>query len=62
MCHKTQGGQWKVVFIDQGFLNDDMMSNEYKRWLYTAFTRTTKQLYLINFHKKFFSENEFEYF
>jgi exodeoxyribonuclease-5 len=53
-CHKTQGGQWETVFIDQGYLNDDMVNTEYFRWLYTAFTRATKKLYLVNFHEKFF--------
>lgn len=53
-CHKTQGGQWETVFIDQGYLNDDMVNTEYFRWLYTAFTRATKKLFLVNFHEKFF--------
>jgi exodeoxyribonuclease-5 len=55
-CHKTQGGQWPTVIIDQGWLNDDMINIEYLRWLYTAFTRSTKKLYLINFREDFFSE------
>lgn len=53
-CHKTQGGQWPVVFIDQGFLSDEMISKEYLRWLYTAFTRSTRKVYLLNFHDRFF--------
>jgi exodeoxyribonuclease-5 len=53
-CHKSQGGQWDAVFVDQGFLKDDMVSNDYIRWLYTAITRSTKELYLVNFHQKFF--------
>ncbi len=53
-CHKSQGGQWPVVFIDQGFLTEQMMDKQYKRWLYTAFTRASEKLYLINFHPKFF--------
>jgi exodeoxyribonuclease-5 len=53
-CHKTQGGQWDTVFIDQGYLNEKMMNLEYLRWLYTALTRATKRLYLINFNEKFF--------
>lgn len=53
-CHKTQGGQWDTVFIDQGYLNDRMMNLEYLRWLYTAVTRATKKLYLVNFEEKFF--------
>lgn len=53
-CHKTQGGQWETVFIDQGYLTDAHINKEYYRWLYTAFTRATKKLYLINFHEQFF--------
>ncbi len=53
-CHKAQGGQWKNVFIDQGFIRDDMVNTEYLRWLYTAFTRSTKKLHLLNFSDKFF--------
>ena len=49
-CHKTQGGQWNNVFIDQGYLTDDRLNTEYLRWLYTAFTRATKRLYLIGFN------------
>jgi exodeoxyribonuclease V len=55
-CHKSQGGQWKAVFVDQGYLTDDSVNVEYLRWLYTAFTRATEKLYLVNFHEKFFSE------
>ncbi len=59
-CHKSQGGQWPCVFIDQGFLNEDMLDHSYFRWLYTAFTRATDKLYLINFHKSFFGEENDE--
>ncbi|NQU54942.1 MAG: AAA family ATPase [Bacteroidetes bacterium] len=60
-CHKAQGGQWKTVFVDHGFLNEDMLDTEYYRWLYTAFTRPTEKLYLVNFDKGFFEgEDEFE--
>ena len=57
-CHKAQGGQWKAVFIDHGYLTDDMLDKEYYRWLYTAFTRPTKKLFLVNFNKGFFEESE----
>lgn len=53
-CHKAQGGQWKNVFIDQGFLSENMVNIEYLRWLYTAITRATSKLYLVNFSDKFF--------
>ncbi len=55
-CHKTQGGQWETVIIDQGYLTDEMLDREYLRWLYTAVTRATRKVYLLNFHDKFFSE------
>ena len=55
-CHKAQGGQWQTVFVDHGYLTEDMINKEFLRWLYTAFTRATEKLYLINFHKSFFSE------
>ncbi len=51
-CHKAQGGQWKRVFIDQGYLTDDMLSPDYCRWLYTAVTRATEMLYLVNWPKE----------
>ncbi|MBR1889115.1 MAG: AAA family ATPase [Alloprevotella sp.] len=47
-CHKAQGGQWERVFIDQGYLPPNMDQSAYIRWLYTAFTRTTDRLYLVN--------------
>ena len=53
-CHKSQGGQWENVFVEQGYFSSDMLSKEYFRWLYTALTRTTKKLHLINFKKEFF--------
>ncbi len=55
-CHKAQGGQWDAVFIDQGYLVEDMLNKEFLRWLYTAFTRPVKELYLVNFNKEFFGE------
>ena len=53
-CHKTQGGQWTTVFVDQGFLPDNVMDIDYLRWLYTALTRATKKVYLLNFNDSFF--------
>ena len=47
-CHKAQGGQWKRVFLDQGYIAEEMLSPDYFRWLYTAFTRATDLLYLVN--------------
>lgn len=47
-CHKAQGGQWHEVFVDQGYLPDDLDPVAYMRWLYTAFTRTSENLYLVN--------------
>ncbi len=47
-CHKAQGGQWQRVFVDQGYMTDDMFAPDYFRWLYTAFTRATDVLYLVN--------------
>jgi exodeoxyribonuclease-5 len=51
-CHKAQGGQWNQVFLDQGYMTDEMISPEYFRWLYTAFTRSTGTLYLVNWPEK----------
>lgn len=53
-CHKAQGGQWPAVFVDQGYLTDEMVNTEYLRWLYTAFTRASQKLYLVNFSEQFF--------
>ena len=47
-CHKAQGGQWSNVFLDTGYVTEDMMGEDFYRWLYTAFTRATKHLYLVN--------------
>lgn len=52
-CHKSQGGQWKSVFLDQGYFTDEMLTLDYLRWMYTAFTRATEQLYLVNLAKEF---------
>ncbi|MCX6230176.1 MAG: AAA family ATPase [Bacteroidetes bacterium] len=53
-CHKTQGGQWNTVFVDQGYLTKEMINIEFLRWLYTATTRAIKKLYFINFADYFF--------
>ncbi len=53
-CHKSQGGQWDTVFVDPGYFTEDMLGVDYLRWLYTAFTRASKQLYLINFKEEFY--------
>lgn len=47
-CHKAQGGQWQRVFIDQGYVTEEMLSPDYFRWLYTAITRATEKVYLVN--------------
>ncbi len=53
-CHKSQGGQWKSVFIEQSYFTDEMLNKDYLRWLYTSITRSTEKLYLINFSDQFF--------
>lgn len=47
-CHKAQGGQWSHVFIDQGYMTDDMLTPDYIHWLYTALTRATERVFLVN--------------
>ncbi len=59
-CHKAQGGQWQAVFIDTGYITEEMIDREYLRWLYTAFTRPARVLYLVNFDNRFF-DNGTEY-
>lgn len=53
-CHKSQGGQWKHVYIDQGYITEEMMGPDYYRWLYTALTRGTEKVFLVNFSDEFF--------
>ena len=53
-CHKAQGGQWKAVFIDRCLFGDEPMSRDMLRWLYTAITRATERVYLVNFDERFF--------
>ncbi|MBK7753925.1 MAG: AAA family ATPase [Flavobacteriales bacterium] len=55
-AHKAQGGQWPAVFVDQGYVTEEMIDTEYVRWLYTAITRASEKLYLLNFHPRFFGE------
>ena len=50
-CHKAQGGQWAHIYLDQGYMTDDMLTTDYIHWLYTAFTRATEKLYLVNWPK-----------
>lgn len=50
-CHKAQGGQWEHIYLDQGYMTDDMLTPDYIHWLYTAFTRATQHLYLVNWPK-----------
>jgi exodeoxyribonuclease-5 len=51
-CHKAQGGQWRNVFLDQGYMTDEFLTPDYFRWLYTAFTRATHRLFLVNYPEK----------
>ena len=51
-CHKAQGGQWKNIFLDQGYITEENIGPDYFRWLYTAFTRATQTLYLVNYPKE----------
>lgn len=55
-CHKAQGGQWKRVFVDQGYIKDETVNTEYLRWLYTAFTRASEKIYLVNFSDQYFEQ------
>ena len=50
-CHKTQGGQWAHIYIDQGYMTDDMLTTDYIHWLYTALTRATEKVFLVNWPK-----------
>jgi exodeoxyribonuclease-5 len=53
-CHKSQGGQWKSVFVNQGYLPEEQVNKEFIRWLYTAVTRATDEVFMMNFHAQFF--------
>ncbi|MBR6494909.1 MAG: ATP-binding domain-containing protein, partial [Prevotella sp.] len=50
-CHKAQGGQWAHVYVDQGYVTEEMLTPDYIHWLYTAFTRATDRLFLVNWPK-----------
>ena len=52
-CHKSQGGQWRCVFIDNAFWQEELTVDDLK-WLYTAFTRATEKVYLVNFKDELF--------
>ncbi|MDB5136798.1 MAG: family ATPase [Mucilaginibacter sp.] len=54
-CHKAQGGQWDAVFVDQGYLTEEMINMDFLRWFYTACTRASKELFLVNFNERFFN-------
>ena len=61
-CHKAQGGQWDAVFVDQGYLTEEMIDLDFLRWLYTAVTRAKEELFLVNFARNLFatpSEDEY---
>ncbi|RZJ90345.1 MAG: DUF2075 domain-containing protein [Chryseobacterium sp.] len=61
-CHKAQGGQWDAVFVDQGYLTDEMIDLDFLRWLYTAVTRAKQELFLVNFSPTLFvSQQDEEY-
>lgn len=51
-CHKAQGGQWSHVYIDQGYMTDDMLTPDYIHWLYTAITRGKERVYMVNWRKE----------
>ncbi len=53
-CHKAQGGQWRAVFVDRCLFGDEPMTRDRMRWLYTALTRATDKLYLVNFDERFY--------
>lgn len=55
-CHKAQGGQWAHIYIDQGYMTDDMLTPDYIHWLYTAFTRASERLFLVNWPDKMRNE------
>ncbi|WP_214228264.1 AAA family ATPase [Pedobacter sp. B4-66] len=61
-CHKAQGGQWDAVFVDQGYLTEEMIDMDFLRWLYTGVTRAKRELFLVNFAQNLFSSPAEEQF
>ncbi|HVD98239.1 MAG TPA: AAA family ATPase [Cytophagaceae bacterium] len=59
-CHKSQGGQWDAVFVDQGYLTEENLNEDFLRWLYTAITRATKEVFLVNFNARFYGSESSE--
>lgn len=57
-CHKAQGGQWAHVYVDQGYMTEEMLTPNYLHWLYTAFTRATEKLFLVNWPKAQIEQTE----
>lgn len=57
-CHKAQGGEWKNVFLDLGYIDKSYMGENFYRWLYTSITRSTKMLYLVNLPDNFVEQNK----
>ncbi|MDB5145026.1 MAG: hypothetical protein JWQ66_3739 [Mucilaginibacter sp.] len=57
-CHKAQGGQWDAVFVDQGYVTDEMINMDFLRWFYTAITRATTELFMVNFDNRFYKVPE----
>ena len=59
-CHKAQGGQWQTIFVDQSYMTKEMLNVEFFRWMYTAVTRATQKLYLVNFSDDFFHPEDLD--
>ena len=57
-CHKAQGGQWKKVFIDPGQVSEEQINSDFYRWLYTALTRATETVFLVNFPNTAFNSKK----
>jgi exodeoxyribonuclease-5 len=57
-CHKSQGGQWEQVLVDAGGKHPDISEKEERRWLYTACTRATEQLFLVHFPEEYLDKND----